>query len=72
MKIPKCIDKLIDRRMRLAERLFDACDEFEEWLEKHGADLDNELMEDTRGGVEIYANPYASANRVREYIEKEL
>lgn len=74
MKIPKYIDNLISRRERLAYELEDACRALEEWLEKNGWDdvLDGDLMEDTRGGVEIYVNPSKSADRIRKYIKEKL
>ena len=74
MKIPKYIDNLISRRERLAYELEDVCITLEVWLEKNGWDdlLDGDLMEDTRGGVEIYVNPSKSANRIRKYIEDKL
>jgi hypothetical protein len=67
MKIPKYIDKLIDRRSRLASALIDVCGELDDWLEKNGVDTE---MEDTRGGVEIYVNPYSSAERIRQAIRE--
>lgn len=74
MKIPKYIDNLISRRERLAYELEDAYRALEIWLEKNGWDdlLDGDLMEDTRGGVEIYVNPDESADRIRRYIEDKL
>ena len=67
MKIPKYIDKLIDRRARLAGALMDVCGELDDWLEKNGIEAE---MEDTRGGVEIYVNPYNSARRIRQAIRE--
>lgn len=72
MKVPKYVEKMIQKRLTLAVKLDDACDELEKWLEEHGADLDDELMEDTHGGVEIYINPHESAERIREYIETRM
>ena len=74
MRIPKYIDRLIEKRKDLAYKLFDTCNELEEWLEKNGWDdlSDDCLMEDTRGGVEIYINPDKSANRIRRYIKEKL
>ena len=67
MRIPKYIDKLIDRRARLAGELIGVCGELDDWLEKNGIEAE---MEDTRGGVEIYVNPYSSAERIRQAIRE--
>ena len=67
MKIPKCVDKLIDRRARLASDLMDVCGELDDWLDKNGIEAE---FEDTRGGVEIYTNPYDSAKRIRQAIRE--
>lgn len=67
MKIPKYIEDMISRRATYAAKLMDVDYELSQWLEKNGV---AELLEDYdyRTGVEIYSNPYASADRVREAI----
>ena len=67
MKIPKYIDDLIDKRMKLAESL--ACVDYKlsEWLDKNEIPV---APEDYRTGVEMYANPYESAERIRQAIEE--
>jgi hypothetical protein len=67
MKIPKYIDKLIDRRARLAGDLMDVCLELDEWLDKNSVEVETE---DTHSGVEIYVNPYDSAKRIRQAIRE--
>ena len=61
MKIPKKIEKLIYKRIKLACELDDVCSELDEWLEKHNINTENE---DTHGGVEIYVNPHDSGERI--------
>lgn len=65
MNIPKYVQKLIDRRCKLAEQLSDVCYELDCWLDKN--DIECEDC-DTHTGVEIYCNPYSSGQRVREAI----
>ena len=67
MRIPKYVDKLIDRRARLAGDLMDVCGELDDWLEKNGIEAETW---DTRGGVEIYTSPYSSAGRIRQAIRE--
>lgn len=70
MRIPKKIEKIIECRARLAERLNDKDMELTEWLEKKGL-IDKVEDYDIMSGCEMYVNPYASANRIREAILKE-
>ena len=67
MNIPKYVQKLIDRRCKLARRLAEVCWELDEWLDKNNIECETC---DTHTGVEIYCNPYASKNRVIEAINK--
>lgn len=67
MEIPKYVDKLILRRAHLAEMLNDADYKLCEWLDK------NEITTqeyDIRTGCEMYVNPYASADRIRQAIRE--
>ena len=41
MKIPKKVQRLIDRREKLAKNLIDVCNELDTWLEKNGADFND-------------------------------
>lgn len=46
MRIPKNIQKIIDRREMLAMELTNTCDKLDSWLEKNGADLtDSDITE---------------------------
>lgn len=65
MQIPKKIEKLIEKRIKLATQLDDVCNELDEWLDKN--DIETEF-EDSHGGVEIYVNPYDSGERVKNAI----
>ncbi len=65
MKIPKYIEKLINRRAGLAVLLNHADAKLAEWLEKKGVDVEEY---DIYGGCEIYANPWGSANRIKQAI----
>ena len=65
MWLPKRIEKLIDRRAKLAADLMDVDYELSEWIDKHEINVEEC---DYRTGVEIYTNPYSCANRVKEAI----
>ena len=54
MKIPKYVERLIERRERLAWELISVSDELDEWLEKHDIPTGNEY---TRTGCMIYCEP---------------
>ena len=65
MKIPKYVQKLIDRRCKLAMDLMNVCYNLDTWLDKNNIECEDC---DTHTGVEIYCNPYDSRNRVIEAI----
>ena len=65
MQIPKKIEKLIDRRTKLANQLFMVSSELDEWLDGNGIEAESF---DTHGGVEIYTNANDSADRVKKAI----
>lgn len=67
MKIPKYIDKLIERRMKLAFELMDVSTQLDNWLEKNGFDL-SEMSDYTITGCMIYCEPAAAASNVRRDI----
>ena len=73
MKIPKKIEKLLDRRERLAFQLAEASSQLDDWLENHGANLcDSRLVDCTITGCMIYVEPTNAKECVRAYIESEL
>ena len=61
MKIPKYVQKLIDRRCKLADELAGVCYDLDMWLDKHNIECE---MCDTHTGVEIYCNPCSSKQRI--------
>lgn len=65
MKIPKYVQKLIDRRCKLADQLATVCWELDEWLDKN--EIECETC-DTHTGVEIYCNPCRSKMRIMKAI----
>lgn len=70
MNIPKKVQKLLDRRCKLALQLAEVSYELDEWLDKNGVECESF---DTHTGVEIYCNPVDSKRRITEAIlEKEV
>ena len=67
VKISKKIERLIERRARLAAELMIADAQLVEWLEENGL-VDKVEEYDIMTGSEMYVNPYASADRIREVI----
>lgn len=65
MKIPKSVQKLIDRRCKLADQLAIVCLKLDKWLDKNNIECESC---DTHTGVEIYCNPYSSKERIMEAI----
>lgn len=73
MEIPKRIQKLLDRRERLAMDLLSVEKEVDSWLEKNGADLtDPEITDSTLTGCMIYCEPGNAKSSVEEYIKKRM
>ncbi len=73
MEIPKKIQKLIDRRERLAMELIDACAQLDSWLEKNGADLtDSDIADSTINGCMIYCEPANAKLNVEDYIKNRM
>lgn len=65
MKIPKYIENKLDRRARLAEELMLIDLEISNWIDKNDVLVDTD---DYRTGYEMYTNPYASAERIKQAI----
>ena len=65
MKIPKHIEKLIEKRARLAEELNSVDYELSNWLEDNDIQIGRDYY---RGGIEIYSDPQGSASKVRRAI----
>lgn len=70
MEIPKKIQKIIDRRERLAMELIYVCATLDAWLEKNGADLtDPDIADSTISGCMIYCEPGNAKSSVEDYIK---
>lgn len=65
MRIPKYINKYLDRRAMHAAKFFDYGYEVDQWLKKNGIEIDSY---DGCTGVESIVNPYESIERIREAI----
>ncbi len=73
MRIPKYIRELLDRRERLALSLIDCEVELDRWLEKNGADLsDNDIQDSILSGCLIYCEPTNAKFTVLDYIEDKM
>lgn len=73
MQIPKKIQKLLERRERLAMNLLDATCELDTWLENNGADLtDSDLTDSTLSGCMIYSEPWTARTKVEDYIKNRM
>lgn len=62
MKIPKYVDKLIDRRKNLAMRLMEVSNELDDWLDKNNIPKGDDY---TCTGCMIYIEPDVAAACVR-------
>lgn len=67
MRIPKYIDRLIERRMKLAYELMSVSSDLETWLENNGFEL-SEMSDYTCTGCMIYCEPDVAASNVRNDI----
>lgn len=73
MKIPQKIQKLLDRRERLAMELMTACETLDSWLEENGADLtDPDVANSTLSGCMIYCEPSNAKSNVENYIKSRM
>lgn len=65
MKIPKYVERLIQRRERLAWELTEVSSDLDEWLEKNNISTGTDY---TSTGCMIYCEPSTAARLVREDI----
>lgn len=73
MEIPKKIQKLLDKRENLAEKLIIVSADLDTWLEKNGADFnDPDLMDSTSSGCRIYYEPTGAKVDVEAYIKNKM
>lgn len=71
IQIPKYVEKLLDRREKLASQLINACCEVDEYCERIGIPICNDeacLCTD----VMIYCEPWAAKEKTREAIINQL
>ena len=73
MEIPKKVQKLLDRREKLALELMEVTSKVDSWLEANGADLtDSDLTDSTLTGCMIYCEPGKARINVEDYIKNKL
>lgn len=73
MEIPKKIQKLLERRNRLAMDLLAVGCELDTWLEKNGADFtDPDIVDSTITGCMIYCEPGTAKSCVEKYIKNRM
>ena len=73
MKIPKEIEKLLDRREKISTELMRLNTELDNWLESKGGDLtDSDVADGVLSGCMIYAEPWTANRIVRDYITNKL
>ena len=61
MKIPKYVQKLIDRRCKLADELAEVSYALDVWLDENKIQCETY---DTHTGIEIYCEPHSSRQRI--------
>ena len=71
LKLTKKIERLIDRRAKLAMELNEVSSQVDDFIIKHG--MENEVEDfDWLTGCEIYANPVSSGERIKEVIKRHV
>ena len=69
LKLTKKIERLIDRRTKLAMELNEVGSQVNDFITEHN--MENEVEDfDWMTGCEIYGNPSASGERIKEAIRK--
>ena len=73
MEIPKKVQKLLDKRVKLTMELIVTENELDKWLISHGADLtDPDLSDSTLSGCMIYCEPATAKTNVEDYIRNKM
>lgn len=73
MKIPKKIQKILDRREKLAFDLISLECELDNWLESKGVNLgDPDISEAVLSGCMIYTEPDSAKSQVEDYIKNNM
>lgn len=65
MEVSKCAERLIEQRTKKLIELAAACEKLDAWLDANHIECGTG---DTHGEIDIYGDPYASAQRIREAI----
>lgn len=73
MKIPKKIEKVIEKRRKLAEDLNSMSIILDNWIEEHGGNLgDPDIYDSVMTGCMIYCEPDNAAISVTKYILEKM
>lgn len=73
MKIPKKIEKVIEKRRKLAEELNSMNMILDDWIEAHGGNLnDPDICDSVVTGCMIYCEPDNAAFTVTKYILEKM
>ena len=73
MKIPKRIQKILDRREKIAFDLIHLERELDDWLESKGVDLgDPDISDAVLSGCMIYTEPDSAKSQVEVYIKNNM
>ncbi len=73
MEIPKKVQKLLNKREEYAMALMDVGSQVDEWLEQHGANLeDTDLTDGVLSGCMIYVEPGTARMIVEDYIRNKM
>lgn len=67
MKVPKYIEKALEKRIKGANMVSEADTIIEDFINKNNIDA---YWEDYGGGVEMYVNPIDSAEAIRKAIRE--
>ena len=70
-EIPKYVERLLEKRAKLALDLMCVCHKVDEYCEKIGVDMDDESAS-LLTHVSIYCDPYNAAKSTRMAIENAL
>ena len=66
--IPKYVEKLLQRREKLAFELIDVCSKIDDYCEKVGVDMDDSCKNSVLTDVTIYCEPWNARVNTREAI----
>lgn len=71
-EIPKYVEKLLQRRKKLAMELITVCCEVDDYCETVGVDMVDSCTNSVLSDVTIYCEPWNAINNTREAIQKAL